>query len=87
MRLGPMRTGPFGLLQSIADAVKLLTKEDLRPATADFWLFELAPFVDLHAGVPDAAGAAVHGGLGRRATCSSASSTSSPSPACPSSAS
>jgi NADH-quinone oxidoreductase subunit H len=45
MRLGPMRTGPFGTLQSIADAVKLLTKEDLRPSTADFWLFELAPYV------------------------------------------
>ena len=45
MRLGPMRTGPFGTLQSIADAVKLLTKEDLRPTTADFWLFELAPYV------------------------------------------
>ena len=45
MRLGPMRTGPYGTLQSIADAVKLLTKEDLRPATADRWLFELAPFV------------------------------------------
>lgn len=45
MRLGPMRTGPFGTLQSIADAVKLLTKEDLRPSSADFWLFELAPYV------------------------------------------
>ncbi len=45
MRLGPMRTGPFGTLQSIADALKLLTKEDLRPTTADFWLFELAPYV------------------------------------------
>jgi NADH-quinone oxidoreductase subunit H len=45
MRLGPMRTGPFGTLQSIADAVKLLTKEDVRPSTADFWLFELAPYV------------------------------------------
>src|SRR5918992_3112953 len=45
MRLGPMRTGPFGTLQSIADALKLLTKEDVRPATADFWLFELAPYV------------------------------------------
>jgi NADH-quinone oxidoreductase subunit H len=45
MRLGPMRTGPYGTLQSIADALKLLTKEDLRPATADRWLFELAPFV------------------------------------------
>ena len=45
MRLGPMRTGPYGTLQSIADAVKLLTKEDLRPATADKWLFEIAPYV------------------------------------------
>jgi len=45
MRLGPMRTGPYGTLQSIADAVKLLTKEDVRPATADWWLFELAPYV------------------------------------------
>jgi NADH-quinone oxidoreductase subunit H len=45
MRLGPMRTGPYGTLQSIADALKLLTKEDLRPATADKWLFELAPYV------------------------------------------
>jgi NADH-quinone oxidoreductase subunit H len=44
MRLGPMRTGPYGTLQSVADALKLLTKEDLRPATADFWLFELAPY-------------------------------------------
>src|SRR3990172_7941117 len=45
MRLGPMRTGPYGTLQSIADAVKLLTKEDVRPATADGLLFQLAPFV------------------------------------------
>jgi len=45
MRLGPMRTGPYGTLQSVADALKLLTKEDLRPATADFWLFELAAYV------------------------------------------
>ncbi|MDP2949968.1 MAG: NADH-quinone oxidoreductase subunit NuoH [Chloroflexota bacterium] len=45
MRLGPMRVGPYGTLQSVADAVKLLTKEDLRPVTADRWVFELAPFV------------------------------------------
>jgi NADH-quinone oxidoreductase subunit H len=45
MRLGPMRTGPFGTLQSFADAIKLLTKEDLRPSTADGMLFELAPYV------------------------------------------
>ena len=45
MRLGPMRTGPFGTLQTLADAIKLVGKEDLRPSTADPWLFELAPFV------------------------------------------
>ncbi|MCH7699828.1 MAG: NADH-quinone oxidoreductase subunit NuoH [Chloroflexi bacterium] len=44
MRLGPMRTGPYGLLQTIADALKLIGKEDLRPKTADRWVFELAPF-------------------------------------------
>jgi NADH-quinone oxidoreductase subunit H len=43
-RLGPTRTGPFGLLQPVADAGKLLTKEDLRPSTADPWLFQLAVF-------------------------------------------
>ena len=43
-RLGPTRTGPFGLLQPIADTVKLVTKEDLRPATADIVAFEIAVF-------------------------------------------
>src|SRR3990170_7727500 len=43
MRLGPMRTGPFGVLQSPADMIKLLAKEDLRPSSADRWVFELAP--------------------------------------------
>lgn len=45
MRLGPMRVGPYGTLQSVADAVKLLAKEDLRPASANRWVFELAVFV------------------------------------------
>ena len=44
MRLGPMLVGPYGTLQTLADAVKLIAKEDLRPATADRWIFELAPF-------------------------------------------
>jgi NADH-quinone oxidoreductase subunit H len=43
-RLGPTRTGPMGLLQPIADAGKLLTKEDLKPSTADRWVFNLAVF-------------------------------------------
>ena len=44
MRLGPMHVGPYGLLQTLADAVKLIGKEDMRPRTADRWVFELAPF-------------------------------------------
>ena len=42
-RLGPMRVGPYGVLQPIADAVKLMIKEDLRPALADKWVFTAAP--------------------------------------------
>jgi NADH-quinone oxidoreductase subunit H len=45
MRLGPMRTGPYGILQPIADMIKVLLKEDLRPASADRVAFELAPFL------------------------------------------
>ena len=43
-RVGPTRTGPIGMLQAIADAVKLVAKEDVRPTTADRWVFQLAPF-------------------------------------------
>ncbi len=42
-RIGPNRVGPLGLLQSIADAVKLITKENLIPTGADRWVHMLAP--------------------------------------------
>lgn len=42
-RLGPNRWGPFGLMQPMADMIKLLTKEDTRPAQADKWIFIIAP--------------------------------------------
>jgi NADH-quinone oxidoreductase subunit H len=48
-RLGPMRVGPHGLLQPIADALKLLIKEDLIPDSADQFIFWLAPVLSMTA--------------------------------------
>lgn len=45
LRLGPNRVGPEGILQPIADAIKVLTKEDIVPRQGDWWLHFLAPII------------------------------------------
>jgi NADH-quinone oxidoreductase subunit H len=47
VRVGPNRVGPTGLLQPVADALKLFFKEDVRPAMADRFLYPLAPAISL----------------------------------------
>lgn len=44
-RLGPMRVGPHGTLQLVADTIKIMRKEDIIPACADRTVFKLAPYV------------------------------------------
>lgn len=46
-RIGPNRVGPYGLFQTVADALKLLSKEDIRPANADFWSYAIAPILSV----------------------------------------
>ena len=46
-RMGPNRVGPYGILQFLADGVKMMTKEDVMPFTADKFLFYLAPVLAL----------------------------------------
>jgi NADH-quinone oxidoreductase subunit H len=44
-RIGPQRWGPFGILQTMADGLKLILKEDLVPEQADRFVFKLAPYI------------------------------------------
>jgi NADH-quinone oxidoreductase subunit H len=50
-RYGPNRVGPYGALQPLADILKLLTKEQFRPATSVGFLFALAPMISILAAV------------------------------------
>src|SRR4030095_1710985 len=50
-RLGPYLVGPRGLLQPLADIIKLMFKEELRPKAADALLFALAPMIAATCGV------------------------------------
>src|SRR5690348_13113475 len=51
VRLGPMRVGPHGLLQPLADALKLMLKEDIIPADADKAIFWFAPVISTFTGL------------------------------------
>ena len=80
-RLGPNRTGPQGVLQSVADAFKMMGKEDFRPLLADPVLFTLAPVMVMIGAVAIQLVLPYTGGAHGDRTSTSASSSSSPSPA------
>lgn len=48
-RLGPNRAGPFGLVQSFADAIKIILKEDIMHSGVDRWVFNIAPLLSVMA--------------------------------------
>ena len=85
-RLGPNRTGPFGLLQPVADGIKLFFKEEVIPEGANKWLFVAAPALAVVtaflaiAVVPYGGTVTIGGGICSRSPTSTwASCTSSPS--------
>ena len=47
LRIGPNRVGPWGLLQPLADGVKMIFKEDIVPTEANKWLYVVAPAISL----------------------------------------
>ena len=44
-RIGPEYAGPLGIIQALADGIKLLLKEDIIPSRGDFWLFNIGPII------------------------------------------
>jgi len=64
VRLGPNRAGPQGILQPVADTIKLLVKEDIVPAKGDKWVHWLAPVITLIPVMMIFAVVPIHDGVG-----------------------